>query len=209
MNKSFTLPVQIKAVGDDGTFSGYAATFGNIDKGDDIIVKGAFAEYLASIGTNYPSVCWQHETDEPIGVTTLMREDEIGLYVEGNLILEVQQAAEARVLAKAGAVKGLSIGYWVNEREYNNEGIRILKKLSLYEYSFVTCPMNEMAKFSNVKAAELGSIKECEIYLRDVCGLSRSESKTLIAKIKGVRDAEPDISELIQSLKNFQQTLSG
>ena len=86
MNKSFTLPVQIKAVGDDGTFSGYAATFGNIDKGDDIIVKGAFAEYLASIGTNYPSVCWQHETDEPIGVTTLMREDEIGLYVEGKLI---------------------------------------------------------------------------------------------------------------------------
>jgi len=69
--------------------------------------------------------------------------------------------------------------------------------------------MNEMAKFSNVKAAELGSIKECEIYLRDVCGLSRSESKTLIAKIKGVRDAEPEMSELMQSLKNFQQTLAG
>ena len=92
MNKSFTLPVEIKAVGDDGTFSGYAATFGNIDKGDDIIVKGAFADYLMSIGSNLPAVCWQHETDKPIGTTTLMREDEIGLYVEGKLILEVQQS---------------------------------------------------------------------------------------------------------------------
>ena len=45
MNKSFTLPVQIKAVGDDGTFSGYAATFGNIDKGDDIIGMGALREH--------------------------------------------------------------------------------------------------------------------------------------------------------------------
>jgi hypothetical protein len=145
----------------------------------------------------------------PIGITTKMYEDDYGLYVEGLLTLGVKQADDARLLSKSGAVKGLSIGYRIHDREYNSEGIRLLKKLSLDEYSFVTKGMNELAKFSNVKTAELGSIKECEIYLRDVCGLSRSESKTLIAKIKGVRDAEPEISELMQSLKNFQQTLAG
>jgi hypothetical protein len=70
--------------------------------------------------------------------------------------------------------------------------------------------MNEMAKFSNVKTAKLTSLRECEIYLRDVCGLSRSESKTLIAKIKCVRDADHDeTSELMQSLQKLKQTLAG
>lgn len=209
MNLKFTKPIEIKSIDEKGSFTGYAATFGNIDLGDDVIIKGAFSEWLSSIGDDLPSVCWQHQMHNPIGITTKMYEDDYGLYVEGLLTLGVKQADDARLLSKSGAVKGLSIGYRIHDREYDNEGVRLLKKLSLDEYSFVTKGMNELARFGNVKTAEFSSIKECEIYLRDVCGLSRSESKTLIAKIKGVRDAEPEMSELMQSLKNFQQTLAG
>ena len=65
----------------------------------------------------------------PIGITTKMYEDDYGLYVEGLLTLGVKQADDARLLSKSGAVKGLSIGYRIHDREYNNEGIRLLKKL--------------------------------------------------------------------------------
>ena len=46
MKRGFTkaLTLDVKAVGDDGYFEGYAAKFGNIDLGGDIIVKGAFAD---------------------------------------------------------------------------------------------------------------------------------------------------------------------
>ncbi len=210
-NKGFTLPVQIKAIGEDGSFSGYAAVFGNVDLGDDLIIKGAFSKWLTSIGSDFPSVCWQHDFGSPIGITTKMYEDDHGLYVEGKLTLGVTQADDARLLAQSGAVKGMSIGYWVHDREYNNEGVRLLKELSCYEYSFVTSMMNPLAKFTSVKTADLGSIKECEIYLRDVCGLSRTESKTLIAKIKGARDADPEDepSDLMSSLKALQTTIAG
>lgn len=209
MNKAFTSPIELKSIGEDGAFTGYAATFGNVDKGDDLIIKGAFSEYLSEIGGNYPPVCWQHDMRSPIGITTMMREDDYGLYVEGKLLLEVQQAKEARILAIAKAIKGLSIGYITREREYNNEGIRILKKLGLYEYSFVTVPMNDQAQFTSVKTADLGSLRDCETYLREVCGLSRSEAKTFIARVRDAREADHEnTDELMASLKTLQQTLT-
>ena len=37
--------IEIKAE-DEGVFSGYASTFGNVDNGNDIVAKGAFTKSL-------------------------------------------------------------------------------------------------------------------------------------------------------------------
>ena len=45
-------PVDLKSVEADGTFSGYASLFGEVDLGDDLVMPGAFRDSLASRGAH-------------------------------------------------------------------------------------------------------------------------------------------------------------
>ena len=192
----------------DGTFSGYAAVTGNVDLGDDIILKGAFSEWLDKADPSRVRVLWQHDWNKPIGKTLSMREDDNGLAVDGELLLDIQKAQEARTLVKNNAIDGLSIGFRIDDFSYDND-TRIIKKLSVMEYSFVTFAMNPNALVNDMKSCKLDTVRDCEHYLRDVCKLSRSEAKTLISKIKAIRDDEPNYDELAASLVKFNQTLRG
>jgi len=189
MDKTYSLPIELKALGEDGKFSGYAATY-DLDRGDDVITRQALENWLnGGSADKKMSVLWQHALSEPIGVTTKMMVDDRGLYVEGQLTLGVRRADEARLLSKAGALKGMSIGYRVKDREYREDGVRIIKAIDILEYSFVTIPMNPHAQFSSVKSLdELKTVRDAEDYLRDVGSLSQSQAKRLISIIKGTRD---------------------
>ncbi|WP_258292116.1 HK97 family phage prohead protease, partial [Escherichia marmotae] len=68
--KSFNL--EIKAVQEDGFFSGYGAVFGNIDWYNDVILPGAFTASIAKwrAKNKMPPVLWNHNDSEPIGVYT-------------------------------------------------------------------------------------------------------------------------------------------
>ena len=191
----------------DGDFSGYAAKTGNIDKGGDVILKGAFSDPMDAKKIR---VLWQHNWHEPIGIVKAIGEDDYGLKVDGELIMDVARAKEARALTVAGAIDGLSIGFFAESKDiaYEND-IRIIKKLTVIEFSFVTLAMNPDAIVTDMKSANIESIRDVENYLRDVCKLSRSEAKTLISKIKAIRDAEPNYDELAASLVKFNQTLRG
>ena len=129
--KSFNL--DIKAVQEDGFFSGYGAVFGNLDWYNDIILPGAFKNTLAKWTEKgkFPPVLWNHSSNEPIGVYTKLVEDERGLYVEGKLLVDdVPKAKSTHALLKAGAIDGLSIGYRTVKSSYNeNTDIRELIEL--------------------------------------------------------------------------------
>ena len=43
-------PVDLKSVEADGSFSGYASVFGEVDLGQDLVMPGAFRESLAFAG---------------------------------------------------------------------------------------------------------------------------------------------------------------
>lgn len=146
---------ELKNLNEDGTFSGYASTFGTVDLGLDVIEKGAFKKTLNE--RKNVRMLWQHDMDKPIGVYTLMQEDEKGLYVEGKLTKGVQLADEAYLLMKDGAIDSMSIGYNVVKDEMDQStGIRKIKELKLWEVSLVTFPMNESATISEVKSATDG-----------------------------------------------------
>jgi HK97 family phage prohead protease len=145
--------IEIKAVDDEGSFSGYAAVFNNVDLGGDVIAPGAFAKTIVE-KSDHP-VLWGHNMREVIGVNKSYVEDKHGLKVEGQLILDVQKAREARALMKAGAVTGMSIGYDTVKDELNHEtGVRTLKELKLWEYSITPFPMNPEAQLTGVKSFE-------------------------------------------------------
>lgn len=206
--------LKIKSVSDTGEFEGYGSVFGVKDSYSDIVVKGAFQKSLDKHKEkgSLPALLWQHQMDEPIGVYTEMKEDENGLYVKGRLLIDDDALAKrAHAHLKAGSISGLSIGYSLNDYEYDNQkDAFILKDLDLWEVSLVTFPANEEARISDVKTAlNTGEIPQpalVEKCLRDV-GFSRSQAKAFMADgFKALRDADSDTNAAIAALKsiNFQ-----
>lgn len=172
------VPFDVKAVNDDGTFKGYGAVFGNVDLGRDRVHKGAFVESLklVSDGKRKIKMLWQHDRHQPIGVYTSLKEDDNGLFVEGQLVKGVRQADEAHLLMKAGALEGLSIGFRTKRYDIDKEEmVRNLYELDLHEISPVTFPMNTAANITAVK-----SVRDFEQWLTRDAGFTRSEAQTII-----------------------------
>ena len=184
--KFLDVTLNIKAVKEDGTFSGYGSVFNVKDSYNDIVVPGAFKQSLEAhnnAGT-MPALLWMHDSASPIGVFTLMTEDSVGLYVEGKLFLTVQKGLEAHELLKGRAINGLSIGYVPKTWEYNaEEKTNYLKEVDLWECSLVTFPANTSARVSVVKAIKEGrtpEIRELEAAVREELGLSCRDAKNLM-----------------------------
>ena len=181
-------PMEIKEISDEGYFSGYGSVFDVVDDWDDVIVRGAFAETLQK---KTPVMLWQHDSAEPIGVYERIREDEIGLWLEGRLLLDIEKGREAHILLKNRAIRGLSIGFlplaWEWETR-DNKRVRVLKDIDLWEVSLVTFPANPKAVVDEVK-----TVRGLENLLRDV-GYSRAEAKVALAAIRAdsQRDAEAE-----------------
>lgn len=213
--KHYVAPLQIKSLNDEeGTFEGYGAVFGNKDSYGDIIVKGAFSNYLTSNTAKDVKLLWQHDAKMPIGIYEEIREDENGLFVKGRLLVnEVEKAKEAYALLKAGAISGLSIGFSIkpNGAEFK-DGAMYLKELNLWEISVVTFPANDKANVNNVKSID--NIRDFEAFLRDAGGFSKSQAKRIAAQgfkasVDGQRDADRHEAEMLASLQKLQQSIKG
>jgi HK97 family phage prohead protease len=204
-----SLPLEVKAVEEGGTFEGYAAVFGNVDARGDIILPGAFtASLMEHKGKKtMPALLWQHDPSQPIGVWESMAEDERGLFVKGRLLRnDVQKAGEAWALLKAGALSGLSIGYKARDFSIDETTwTRTLKKIELFEASLVTFPANDKARIVDVKGHSIKTIREFEAALRDVMRFSAGEAKRIAShgfKAREVPDASAEFSAIIDQITN-------
>lgn len=149
-----TVPLELKSL-DSGQFEGYGSTFGNIDLGGDVVMKGAFRESLAEYKKNdeLPQMFWMHRSDQIPGRWLSMEEDSKGLKVKGET-LPTSIGKDVEILMKAKAVRRMSIGFSIDSREdYEfKDGVRLLHKINLWEVSPVSMAMNPKAKISSVKA---------------------------------------------------------
>ncbi len=202
----------------DGTFEGYAATFGNIDLGDDVILSGAFKRTLKNNKGKIP-ILDSHNQTKQIGWNLEASEDARGLYVKGHLNLEVQAAKEKYALLKQaasiGARAGLSIGFRIvkADRDPAQNQIRRLKELQLIEYSVVTFPMNPQASVTAVKY--LSDIHQ-EFLLNEM-GLDEESAKRITEQTKSLLESSdpdthsdeegPDNSKTLEALKSFSASL--
>lgn len=206
---------EIKSVEENGVFLGYGSVFGNVDQGNEIVAKGAFADSLlqtAAKGRKIP-ILWQHRSGEPIGVYDSVKEDDRGLLMTGRLLInDVQRAKEAHALMKAGAVSGMSIGYGVVDDHIDSKTrTRTLKKLDLKETSIVTFPMNDEARVAIVKSRlsndDLPSLPEFEDLLREA-GFSKTQAAVIANRgLKYLLDRSESggetASEVFKVLKSF------
>lgn len=124
-------------------FAGYAALFDRVDRGGDVVRKGAFARAVAAGPARVP-LLWQHEAGKPIGRIETLAEDARGLRVIARLADSSAAGREAAALLKDGAVGGLSFGYRV--RGQREGARRELTDLELVEVSLVTFPMQPAAR---------------------------------------------------------------
>ena len=113
-------------------FAGYAALFDRVDRGGDVIQRGAFAGASAPV-----PVYWQHDARRQVGTVDMLGEDARGLRVIG------------RVDAPVAPGTGLSFGYRVNKASYGTN--RQLTSLELVEVSLVTRPMQPLARVHAVE----------------------------------------------------------
>ena len=193
-----------------GEFEGYAAGIMNIDSTGDMILPGAFSADLPRFLAE-GVICWQHDWMTPIGVPLDAREDSYGLWSKCR-ISKTQQGQDAMTLIRDGVVKKLSIGYRVEDYDYVDraglnaylngsgcstqkcgevlkaydeqelDGVYLLKKLKLYEYSPVTVPANNNAIITGAKS---------------LTGLAFADhSKAVLNAVAGLKERIEEITEI-------------
>lgn len=158
--KKMVVPFEVKEITEDADyyiFEGYCSTYLNVDRGLDAVMPGAFTETVFDLMSNkrvgkLPAL-WSHNGDMPVGSFTEFRDDSHGLFVKGRLP-KADTFVSGRLIPqmKAESVTSMSIGY--STLDYIIEGgVRLLKKLKLWEISLVVTPMNALAEITGIKSA--------------------------------------------------------
>lgn len=199
-------PLEFKALNDgtSGEFAGYGAVFGNTDAAGDVVVPGAFREFLEerkAAGRHVP-MHLNHGLPSlggvrGVGVWQSMEEDGVGLRVVGKI--SGMNTDTGRLLyerMRDGAVGGLSIGFKVRpggSERGSGQVFRKIKSAVLTEVSLVDDPCNSAARVDEIKSAmgildtigarlRRGDIieeRELEAALREQLDLSRSQATAL------------------------------
>jgi uncharacterized protein len=181
-------------------FEGYGSTFGNVDLGRDIVVRGAFKQTLAEHKKNgtTPLMFWMHQPDEVPGKWLEMEEDDNGLYVKG-ILADTDLGNELQTLLSMKAVRGLSIGYSLSGRrdpdgrrtdvDYDEQGNRLLKELKLWEVSIVSLAMNPLARVEasksrlSIHGEYVPTVREVEQSLHHQWGWSKTVARNVVSRI--------------------------
>ncbi|MFP1631587.1 HK97 family phage prohead protease [Zhengella sp. ZM62] len=207
-------PMALQELDADGSFTGYASLFGEVDLGNDLVERGAFSRSLGRRGAAGVRMLFQHDPAQPIGRWTELREDDRGLFVRGRLSASSARAREVLGLMRDGALDGLSIGFRTVRARKGQGGVRRILEADLWEISVVTFPMLPGARIGEIKrAAGLPTMRQFERWLTRDAGLTRAEARTVIVKGFGhlvrERDAARDTPEgLAGAIRRAAATLS-
>ena len=77
LERKFCRADQMLEVKDGVSIEGYASLFGQVDRGNDVVERGAYAASLKTLvqAGRRVRMLWQHDPSEPIGVWDEVRED--------------------------------------------------------------------------------------------------------------------------------------
>lgn len=197
---SFKAP---QGAGDPGSFEGYGAVYGNVDRDNEIIAPGAFAESLPAFIRDGFIAC-AHDWDEGIATISDAYEDGYGLYIKCQFHGDSEsQSTRIKTMERIerGKTVGLSVGFVAEERDDESmPGVRIITKATLYEVSIVTVPANALAQVVSAKSAGTvpATVREFEKFLRDA-GFSKEKACAIASKgfACGMQDEPTPAAEVI------------
>jgi HK97 family phage prohead protease len=197
------VPVKFKAGPDDGLAEGeflvYPSTFTRTpDSYGDVVAKGAFLDTIEAwkeSGNTLPGL-YGHRLDDPdyfVAGALDMGEDEHGWWVKGVFDLDSPKGPQVYRLVKGRRLSQLSFAFDVeDEGQIEVDGVKAneLRKLKVYEFSFVPIGANQDTSVVAVKSA--------------ASALTQTEMKagrTLSAKNEtALREARDAIDAVLSSL---------
>jgi len=186
---TLAFPFECKSVDDAGHIEGLAAAFGNVDRGGDRIIPGAFTKSLSAQAGRPLPLLLHHDAKRPAGTWTELRETSEGLFAKGRLTLATRDGAEAHAFARDGALSGLSIGYFPERKSFVGD-VRELHVVTLAEVSLVAVPMNDRTRVRTVKSVT--SVRDLEDLLRDGGFSGRKAKAAATAAWKAINDQSDD-----------------
>ncbi len=158
MTSTLVADVKRVATTGQGIVTAYASIFGNVDRMNERVVKGAFARSLAEWavrGTKIPFL-WSHGDGirDVVGAVTRAEEDATGLKVTAQL--DIDGSDEASMLfgqIKSGAISQYSFAYAVRNSRVAKDGVRELLDLDLLEVSACVAGANPETRTIATKSA--------------------------------------------------------
>lgn len=159
---------QVKTTGDDdaleeGEFKAYPSTFTRTpDAYGDVVAKGAFTDTIKvwkESGRTLP-VMYGHRMDDPdynVAGVEDMGEDDHGWWIKGRFDMDSPKAAQVYRLIKEGRLSQLSFAFDVLDEGTVEleDGTKAneLRKLDVYEASFVPVGANQDTSIVDIKSA--------------------------------------------------------
>jgi HK97 family phage prohead protease len=197
-----TCRFNVKSVDDQGKFSGYASVWDVIDSDSEVVAKGSMKRTL-SFSKGVLPILHMHDPQKVCGWNVLAKEDDHGLYVEGQLLMNTELGRYvyewAKMGSELGAKVGLSIGFRPVQKMKSKTGNTVFTEISLLEYSFVTWAANPEAFITTVKQAKpdlLENLNEQDCSYEEVLPNPDTRQKAL------VRVVEQGINESIIETKS-------
>lgn len=167
---------------------GYASVWDTPDAYGDVIRRGAFARTLADRDRPV-RMRWQHY-GPIIGRWIELREDDIGLYCRGVLIRGHSVADDVAAAIEAGAVDGLSIGFYARGWRDLPGGGRELTEIELVEISVVEEPAQARATVREVRQIEQACSIDELVLRAEACGVDREVAAALIKRARDLAAIE-------------------
>ena len=198
-----TKRIDAKATVDsNGQITGYAATFiREPDWANDVIAKGAFADWLNHVhedGVTVPML-YNHDQslDNFIGKVTDIREDDHGLLFTAEFD-GTEQAQRARELAMDGRLAKFSFAYMILDQGpvtlEDGRKANELRKLSVDEVSIVLSPCNPDTSVVEIKSDPAPEVKS-----------GRRNSKADEDELRRVLEMANQLETIVQSLIGDEQ----
>lgn len=182
------------------TISGYAAVFNNVDSVGDMLLRGCFAKSIEDRGPQSEAkqkilLLWQHETKNPIGKISELKEDEHGLYFEA-VLDDVEEAERALRQLESGTLNQFSIGFsyvW-DKCHYDTTGdVFVVGEVKLYEISVVSFGANAETEYLGLKSDDADNEVEKKItdFTKGLTNDKQHEFMKILSFVKSLSAAVP------------------
>ena len=160
ITRSYAADLSIRADGDGRTVAGIVVPFdteARVSDGgrpyDERFQRGAFAKTIAERGDRV-KLLMQHDSHEPIGRATLLREDTAGLYGEFR-VSAVPAGDQALELVRDGVIDSFSVGF-APVKHARDGDVTVRTEVALREASLVTFPAYDSARILSMRAMLAG-----------------------------------------------------
>lgn len=205
-----TVPLEIKAIGDEGIVEGHYSIFGNVDDGGDISHPGSFLKTIQERGRRV-KVFRAHDWSIPIGPAgggfnagngNVLQEDSTGLFARYKISRDSFWGKDTWVLIKDQVVSEGSYGYEVVKADSGEGGVRNLREQKLYEISPVPLGMNPLTTINAIKAGAMNP-KAAFDALITICNEIKAGRVLSSANTEKVRNAQTALQAALEALNEL------